>query len=71
VARIAFGPIRVGMRPMRESEQTERVRVEVPWPQKALAPVMELQLRRPLRKQLAALLSVVKGRIEAGAAEAR
>lgn len=46
-------------------------RVEVPWPQKALAPVIELQLRRPLRKQLASLLSVVKRRIEAGAAEAR
>ena len=27
-------------------------RVEVPWPQKILTPVMELQLRRPMRKQL-------------------
>jgi hypothetical protein len=33
--------------------------------------MMELQLRGPMRKQLASLLSVVKGRIEAGAAEAR
>jgi hypothetical protein len=46
-------------------------RVEVPWPQKILTPVMEFQLRRPLRNQLLSLLFVVKGRIEAGAGEAR
>ena len=46
-------------------------RVEVPWPQKILTPVMEFQARRPMRKQLRALLAVVKGRIEADAGEAR
>lgn len=41
-------------------------RVELPWPQKALTPVIEFQWRRPMRKQLRSLLSVVKARIEAG-----
>src|SRR5204862_1925754 len=44
-------------------------RVELPWPQKALTPLIEFQWRRPMRKQLRALLSVVKGRIEAGGGE--
>jgi hypothetical protein len=39
-------------------------RVDVPWPQKVLTPVVEFQLRRPMRRQLRSLLSVVKGRIE-------
>jgi hypothetical protein len=38
-------------------------RVELPWPQKALTPLMDFQTRRPMRKQLRSLLSVVKGRI--------
>ena len=46
-------------------------RIEVPWPQKLLTPVMELQARRPMRTQLRSLLSVVKERIEAAAGEAR
>ena len=44
-------------------------RVELPWPQKALTPLIEFQWRRPMRKQLRSLLSVVKGRIEAGGGE--
>jgi uncharacterized membrane protein len=44
-------------------------RIEVPWPQKVLTPVIEFQMRRPMRKQLRSLLSVVKGRIEAGEGE--
>jgi hypothetical protein len=31
-------------------------RVELPWPQKALTPLMEFQTRRPMRKQLRSLL---------------
>ena len=45
-------------------------RVELPWPQKVLTPVIEFQWRRPMRKQLRSLLAVVKGRIEAGEGEA-
>jgi uncharacterized membrane protein len=45
-------------------------RVELPWPQKVLTPLIELQWRRPMRKQLRSLLAVVKGRIEAGEGEA-
>jgi uncharacterized membrane protein len=41
-------------------------RVELPWPQKVLTPVVELQLRRQMRNQLGSLLSVIQGRIEAG-----
>jgi hypothetical protein len=40
-------------------------RVEVPWPQKLLVPVMEFQWRRPGRKQLRAVLETVKARVEA------
>lgn len=41
-------------------------RVELPWPQKVLTPVVEFQLRRQMRNQLGSLLSVIQGRIEAG-----
>jgi len=40
-------------------------RIEVPWPQKVLVPVMEFQARRPMRKQLRTVLELVKARIEA------
>jgi len=40
-------------------------RVDIPWPQKALVPVIELQWRRAARKQLRTLLETVKGRVEA------
>jgi hypothetical protein len=40
-------------------------RVEVPWPQKLLVPVMEFQWLRPGRKQLRAVLETVKARVEA------
>jgi hypothetical protein len=43
-------------------------RFEVPWPQKVLAPLMEFQARRPMRKQLRRLLDVVKARVEASQA---
>jgi hypothetical protein len=39
--------------------------VELPWPQKALVPVIELQWRRPGRRQLRRLLAIVKARVEA------
>ena len=37
----------------------------VPWPQRALVPVMEFQSRRTMRQQLRRLLEVVKARVEA------
>jgi polyketide cyclase/dehydrase/lipid transport protein len=40
-------------------------RIDVPWPQKVLVPVMEFQARRPMRKQLRTVLELVKARIEA------
>ena len=42
-----------------------KYRFDVPWPQKALLPLMEFQARRPMRKQLRKLLEVVKARVEA------
>jgi uncharacterized membrane protein len=41
-------------------------RYKLPWPQKALVPLMEFQSRRTMRKQLGRLLEVVKARLEAG-----
>lgn len=67
IATRRFEPTATGTRMQAELEY----RVDVPWPQKILTPVMEFQLRRPMLKQLRSLLSVVKGRIEAGAGEAR
>lgn len=40
-------------------------RIDVPWPQKLLVPVMEFQARRPMRKQLRTVLELVKARVEA------
>jgi ligand-binding SRPBCC domain-containing protein len=40
-------------------------RVELPWPQKVLVPLIEFQWRRPGRKQLRRLLEMVKARVEA------
>jgi hypothetical protein len=40
-------------------------RFELPWPQKALVPLIEFQWRRPGRKQLRRLLDTVKARVEA------
>jgi hypothetical protein len=40
-------------------------RVELPWPQKLLVPLIEFQWRRPGRRQLRALLETVKARVEA------
>jgi hypothetical protein len=40
-------------------------RFDVPWPQKALLPLMEFQARRPMRRQLRKLLELVKSRVEA------
>jgi Polyketide cyclase / dehydrase and lipid transport len=41
-------------------------RVELPWPQKLLTPLIEFQLRRQIRNQLRSLLALVKERVEAG-----
>ena len=41
-------------------------RVELPWPQKVFVPVIEFQWRRPMRRQLRALLALTKARVEAG-----
>ena len=41
-------------------------RFDVPWPQKALLPVMEFQARRPMRRQLRSVLELVKARVESG-----
>jgi ligand-binding SRPBCC domain-containing protein len=38
---------------------------EVPWPQRALLPLMEFQARRPMRRQLRNLLQLVKWKVEA------
>jgi hypothetical protein len=43
-----------------------RYGVELPWPQRALTPVIELQLRRPMRAGLRSLLETVKARLEIG-----
>jgi hypothetical protein len=43
---------------------------ELPWPQKALGPLMEFQSRRAMRKQLRAVLDIVKARVEAGQSRA-
>jgi hypothetical protein len=40
-------------------------RIDVPWPQKVLVPVMEFQARRPGRKQLRMVLELVKAKVEA------
>ena len=40
-------------------------RFDVPWPQKALLPLMEFQARRPSRRELRRVLEMVKARIEA------
>ncbi len=39
---------------------------ELPWPQRVLVPVMEVQSRRTVRKELRRVLELVKVRVEAG-----
>lgn len=65
IATRRFEQIPTGTRLATELEY----RVELPWPQKVLTPLIEFQWRRPMRKQLRSLLSVVKGRIEADEGE--
>ncbi len=40
-------------------------RVQLPWPQKVLLPVVEFQARRPLHNELRRVLELVKVRVEA------
>jgi|SRR5436190_3347117 len=55
-----FEPTAVGTRLVGEVAYE----IELPWPQRALVPVMLLQWRRPARKHLGALLATVKARVE-------
>ena len=62
IATRRFEPTPPGTRMATELE----CRVELPWPQKVLTPLIEFQLRRPMRRQLRSLLALVKERVEAG-----